>query len=434
MSAVILAGRRAPWLPVRWQIAWCLCLVTTINYIDRAALSFAAPVMLPELGISNTQYGLIASGFFWAYALGQVLSGRVVDLYGTKRTFSGAVVIWNLASAAHGLTRGFASLLGFRVILGLGEAANFPAATKAIAEWFPAKERSLANGILLMGPGLGAIVSPILITFLIVTLNWRWAFFISGVIGLLWLVLWHRIYHRVEDHPRISEEERAYILGERVVEDRLSGEEAGATIGPMPWSRLLRIREVWGLMLSRFSCDGAFFFFVTFLPLYFATQRDLDLAQIAVASVIPWIAADLGGIGGGWMGKKLMDLGWSVGRARKFVIWLGALMVLPATLGALMTESVVLAVAFISVALFAIQLKTSNLLIMPADLFHSRDVGTVWGIFGAMGSVGAAIFQSLVGWTIDNISWTPVFISVAMMHVVSAAIVMVMIPEVRRLR
>jgi len=411
-------------MPVRWQIAWTLALVTTINYIDRAALSFAAPVMLPELGLSTTQYGLVASGFFWAYAIGQVVSGRLIDRYGTKRAYSAAVVVWNVASAAHALTRGFVSLLGFRIVLGLGEAANFPASVKAISEWFPARERSLATGVLLVGPGLGAIITPLLMTWLILTLGWRWAFFISGAIGIAWLFLWQRVYFPVESHPRISAAEKQLILAERGA----GATDADAALPPL--RIMVRSRAVLGLMLSRFSCDGAFYFFLTFLPLYFSTQRGLNLAQTALATLVPWVFADIGGLFGGWLGKRLVESGMSIGRARKTVIWIGAILVLPVTLGALVAESLVVAVGLISIALFAIQMKSSNLLVMPADLFRTRDVATVWGLFGALGSAGAAIFQAYAGWLIDNVSWTPVFVMVSLMHLVSALIVVLMIPRV----
>jgi len=411
-------------MPVRWQIAWTLALVTTINYIDRAALSFAAPVMLPELGLSTTQYGLVASGFFWAYAIGQVVSGRLIDRYGTKRAYSAAVVVWNVASAAHALTRGFVSLLGFRIVLGLGEAANFPASVKAISEWFPARERSLATGVLLVGPGLGAIITPLLMTWLILTLGWRWAFFISGAIGIAWLFLWQRVYFPVESHPRISAAEKQLILAERGA----GATDADAALPPL--RIMVRSRAVLGLMLSRFSCDGAFYFFLTFLPLYFSTQRGLNLAQTALATLVPWVFADIGGLFGGWLGKRLVESGMLIGRARKTVIWIGAILVLPVTLGALVAESLVVAVGLISIALFAIQMKSSNLLVMPADLFRTRDVATVWGLFGALGSAGAAIFQAYAGWLIDNVSWTPVFVMVSLMHLVSALIVVLMIPRV----
>lgn len=450
MQATSNATGLARWMPVRWQIAAALCLVTTINYIDRAALAIAAPFMMPELNMTNTQFGLVASGFFWAYALGQIFSGRAVDYIGTKRAFSIAVLVWNLASAAHALSRGFLSLLGFRVILGIGEAANFPAALKAISEWFPARERSWATGVLTMGPGFGNIIAPPLIMTLIFFFGWRWAFVVSGAIGIAWLLVWKHVYYSVEDHPRISDDERRMILDERAREATASAAQGHAKDAPRPsWLSFLRYREMWGLMLSRFTGDGAFYFFVTFLPLYLVSERGMNPAiegvggatsfdvtlvvAYVLGTMIPFLGADAGSFAGGWCGKKLMDRGMSLDAARKTMIWAGALLVLPVTLGALVVESTVMAVALITLALFAIQVNAANLFVLPADLFQSRDVATVWGIFGALGSIGGALFAMLAGWLIDNVSWAPVFIIVAIMRIVAAGFVQVFIPRVERL-
>ncbi|HSN72105.1 MAG TPA: MFS transporter, partial [Steroidobacteraceae bacterium] len=344
------AGAQPWWHAVRWRIAFLLCLVTTLNYIDRNALGIAAPVMLPELGLSTTQYGLIVSAFLISYALGQVLSGRFIDRIGTKRAFSWAVVVWNIASAGHALTQGFASLLGMRVVLGLGEAANFPAAVKAIAEWFPARERSLATGILTMGPGLGSILTPPLIGWLIIAFGWRWAFVISGALGLAWLVLWHRVYHPPEQHPGLTPAERLLIT-----EGRTTAPPRSARV--IPWGDLLRRKEVWGLMLSRFTGDGAFYFFVSFLPLYLSQQRGFDLKAIAFSAALPFVMADLGSLAGGYAGKRLIDRGWSVNASRKAVIWTGALLI-PIGLPAVFVDSAVLALFLMSLALFFIQVKS----------------------------------------------------------------------------
>ena len=413
------------WLAVRWRIALLLCLVTTLNYIDRNALGIAAPVMLPELGLSTTQYGFIVAAFLISYAIGQVLAGRVIDRIGTKRAFAGAVVVWNLASAGHALTQGFSSLLGMRVVLGLGEAANFPAAVKAIAEWFPARERSLATGILTMGPGLGSILTPPLIGWLIIGFGWRWAFVISGALGLAWLVLWQRTYYSPEDHPRLSAEERALITEGRVVPPT-------RRTAVVPLAELLRRKEVWGLMLSRFTGDGAFYFFVSFLPLYLSQQRGFDLKAIAFSAALPFVMADLGSLAGGYAGKRLIDRGFSVNASRKTVIWIGALLI-PIGLPAVFVDSAVLALLLMSMALFFIQVKSSSLFAVPADLFHSRDVATVWGLFGAIGSLGGAAFTALVGWLVDHVSYVPVFIIVSLMHIVSAVFVTVLIPRIELL-
>jgi ACS family hexuronate transporter-like MFS transporter len=412
------------WFAYRWRIAILLCLITTINYIDRQALTIAAPFLMDEFDISNEQYGYITSGFLLAYGLGQVLCGPLVDRLGAKRSFSLAVIAWSIAGMLHAVGRGFLSFLSFRVLLGLTEAANFPVALKAIAEWFPRNERSLAVGILSAGPGLGAIIAPPMIATIIHFLGWQAAFIIPGAIGFVWLALWQVMFHAPANHPGLDEDERALIL---------EGTDTAYDEQPeRPWYWSLRYREVWGLMLSRFVSDGAFYFFVFWLPLYLTNERGFDLKSIALFAWIPFLANDLGGIVGGWFGKRLTDRGLSIDASRKRIIWVGALLVL-VSMPAVYAESWQLALALIAIAMFGIQVKASSLFAVPADLFPARDVGTIWGLFGAVGSFGGMLFSAVAGWTIDNFSWAPLFVAVACMHVVSAALVNVFIPRIELL-
>lgn len=413
-----------PALAYRWRIALLLCLITTINYIDRQALTVAAPLLMDEFAISNADYGLITSGFLFAYGLGQMLCGPVVDRLGTKRAFALAVAAWSIAGMLHAWGRGLVSFFTFRVLLGLTEAANFPVALKAIAEWFPRSERSLAVGILTVGPGLGAIVAPPLIALLISVWGWQAAFLVPGAIGFVWLLVWQAWFYSPADHPHLPGRERELIL-------RDVGEPEPAPVD-RPWYWCLRYPEVWGLMLSRFVSDGAFYFFVFWLPIYLTSQRGFDLTDIALFAWIPFLAVDIGGLAGGWLGKVFVDRGASIDQARKRVIWIGALLV-PASLPAVAAESWVVALALIAVAMFAIQFKASSLFAVPADLFPARDVGTIWGLFGAVGSFGGMAFSGLAGWTIDQYSWTPLFVAVALMHIVSAALVNGFIPRIERL-
>lgn len=410
----------------RWRIAILLCLITTINYIDRQALTVAAPLLMEEFSISAGQYGLITSGFLAAYGLGQLFSGPLIDRLGSKRAFAFAVVAWSVAGMLHAFGRGFASFFSFRVLLGLTEAANFPAATKAIAEWFPESERSLAVGIFTMGPGLGAIIAPPLIAVIIMYWGWQAAFLIPGAIGFVWLILWQRWYHLPADHPGLPAAERAYILAETPPELALP---AAAT---RPWYWSLRYPEVWGLMLSRFVSDGAFYFFVFWLPLYLSQERGFDLKDIALFAWIPFLAVDIGGITGGYVGKILIEKGFTVDRARKLVIWIGAILVL-AALPAASAPSAGMALALIAVAMFAIQFKASSMFTLPADLFPPRDVGTIWGLYGAVGSFGGMAFSALAGWTIDNYSWTPLFVAAGLMHIVSAVLINIFVPRIELL-
>jgi ACS family hexuronate transporter-like MFS transporter len=417
-------------LAVRWQIAILLCLITTINYLDRQAFAVAGPVIVAEFGLSNTEFGAITSAFLFAYAIGQIFVGPVVDRLGTKRSFSLAVIAWSIAGILHAAGRGFWSFFSLRALLGATEAMNFPAAIKAVAEWFPRSERSMAVGIVTVGPGLGALISPPLLGWLIINFSWQAAFVVPGIAGFIWLIVWRAWYSRPEDNPRLSDEEREYILAG-------SEQRADADAGePAPWYgfvRFLRYREVWGLMLSRLVSDGAFYFFVAWLPLYLAQERGFDIKQIALSAWVPFLAADLGSLFGGWLGTRLIRRGLTVNAARKWVIWLGAALI-PCALPAVWVDSELAAIGLIAVAMFAIQMKASSLFTVPADLFPSRDVATIWGLFGAVGSFGGMLFIVAAGWVSEHYSYTPIFAAVGVMHIVSALIVMWLIPNITYLK
>jgi len=377
---------------------------------------------MEEFKLTNTDYGNLSAAFLFAYAFGQLFGGRLIDALGTKRALTFAVALWSIAGILHAFGQGFRSFFLFRVLLGIGEAANFPAANKAIAEWFPATERSLAVGIVTAGPGLGSILAPPIVAFLVVMLNWQWAFVITGLLGFVWLWFWHTTYHSPEDHPGLPAQEAAQIT-----------EDVEAIDQPAkPWLEFFKYRETWGLMLSRFFADGAFYFLIFWLPLYLANERGMDIKAIGLFAWIPFVAADLGSLFGGWAGKKLIDNGMSLDAARKLIIWIGALLVL-AIVPAANTESTATFIALICIGLFAIQFKSSNLFTLPADMFAAKEVATIWGIFGAAGSLGGALFQSQVGVLIDTFSYQPVFLAVGSMHIVSALAVMIFIPRITRL-
>jgi ACS family hexuronate transporter-like MFS transporter len=414
-------------LAVRWRIAILLCLITTVNYIDRQAFAVAGPVIAEEFALSNTEFGFIVSAFLFAYAIGQLIVGPVIDRLGTKRAFSLAVVAWSLAGMLCAAGRGFWSFLTYRSLLGAAEAANFPAALKSIAEWFPDADRSLAVGIVTIGPGLGAIISPPLLGFLIVTLGWPWAFILPGAAGFVWLWIWQIYYHAPEQHPTLSPTERGLIMRDR------EPFEAGAD--NRRWFdvvRFFRYREVWGLMLSRFVNDGAFYFYVSWLPLYLAQERGFDIRQIAMFAWIPFLAADRGSLSGGWLGRRFIQNGMSLDRSRKILIWGGAVLVL-LTLPAATVDSPYTALGLIGVAMFAIQGKAANLFALPADLFPPREVGTIWGLFGAVGSFGGMVFNVAVGWVTDEFSYAPVFLAVGITQILSALFVTWLIPRICRI-
>jgi MFS transporter, ACS family, hexuronate transporter len=408
----------------RWLIAVLILLATTINYIDRQAISIAESQISKEFGLDAQGYSWIIFWFLLSYALMQAVTGKVIDKIGAKRGFSLSVIWWSIANMLHAFGSGVVSLSIYRFLLGIGEAGNFPAASKAISRWFPASERSIAFGILTAGPGLGAIIAPPLLAILILNFGWRMAFVITGLLGFVWWFAWQFLYDEPETSKFPNEAEKQFIVADR------SSEEASTT--NKSWFSFFRYREVWGLMLSRFIGDGAFYFFLFFLPKYLSDVRGFDLKQIGASAWFPFLAADIGSIFGGWLSGYLIKKGWSLNASRKTIMWIGAIGV-PFAIPALYADSGYSALALIGVAMFFIQFKQAALFTVPNDLFASKHVATVWGISGMAGSLGGMAFAPVIGYLIKNISYTPVFIIVSLMHIISVLFVVFLIPRIRNL-
>ena len=406
-------------MATRWRIAILLAVITTINYIDRSVFGVVAPVVRDQFGIGDADYGLITSGFLLAYGIGQLISGPLIDRLGTKRAFSLAAVFWSVATILHALGRGLWSFLALRILLGLAEAANFPAASKAVAQWFPANERSTAVAIFMLGAGLGAIITPPLTVWTMQTLGWQWAFIVPGSLGLIWVFLWQRWYHLPETHPTIEPTEKALIL-----EQRSNQQSQGS------WTVLLNYREFWGILIARVVSDFPFYFFLFWLPQYLIDVRGFDLRAIAMFAWLPWVAADLGALTGGSLSSVLVTRGHTINRARKTVIWLGAVLVALAVIPAYYTASSALALALICFGLFAIQVKGSVFFTLPTDLFPADRVATVWGVFGAVGSLGGSMLGLLAGYLIQETGYESVFLMIASLHLISALLLQVFVPKI----
>lgn len=396
----------------RWTVAVLLLIVTAINFIDRQALSVAAPVVLRVFELSSADYGLLTGAFLLAYGLGQLFSGRIGDALGSHRTLALAAALWSVAALGHAFAIGFASLLVARFMLGLFESANYPMAVKAVAETFPPSDRGFAVGIVNAGPGLGAMLAPPLLGALILAHSWQAAFVVPAIAGMIWAVIWWRLY-------------------------RPASQGAPSTPSPLarqslPWSYFLRKREVRALLLARFVGDGTQQFFTLWLPLFLATQRGLDLRQIAIYAWIPFVFSDIGSIGGGWMSRVLARRGWSIDAARKTLIWVGAALV-PIGILATVVESHGVAIACLCGTQFASNVRASALFSLPADLFRPAQVGTVWGMFGAAGAFGAALSQPLIGAMIDRWSYAPVFVIVSLLPAVAASIITIGIRRIELL-
>lgn len=408
-------------MAVRWRIAILLAVITTINYIDRSVFGVVAPVVRENFSIGDADYGLITSGFLFAYGIGQLVSGPIIDKLGTKRAFGLAALLWSLSTMLHSLGRGLWSFFALRVTLGVTEAANFPAASKAVAQWFPGRERATAVGIFMLGAGAGAIITPPLTVLIMETIGWRWAFIIPGALGLLWVILWQRWFHLPEEHPLISRKERDMILRER-----------SEQVATGSWVSLARHKEFWGLLVARLVSDFPFYFFLFWLPQYLIDARGFDLRGIAMFAWLPWVAADLGALAGGSLSSWLVTRGKSINFARKAVIWLGAVLVL-VTIPAVRAESGYVALALICFGLFAIQVKGSVFFTLPTDLFPAGKVATVWGIFGAVGSLGSSVLGFVAGNMIQTSGYTSVFVMIAFLHLLSAGLLQLFVPNIRQL-
>ncbi len=408
-------------MPVRWRIAILLAVITTINYVDRSVFGVVAPVVRELFAIGDADYALITSGFLFAYGIGQLAAGPVIDRIGTRQAFGIAALLWSLATILHALGRGVWSFFALRITLGVTEAANFPAATKAVAQWFPARERSTAVGIFMLGAGLGAIITPPATVWIMESLGWRWAFVIPGTLGILWVLLWYRWFRLPEEHPGIGTKERSMILAERALQTSESG-----------WTTVLERREFWGLIVSRAISDFPFYFFLFWLPQYLIDARGFDLRGIAMFAWLPWVAADLGALAGGFLSSWLVQRGRTIDFARKAVIWLGATLVLLA-IPAISGSSSAVALSLICIGLFSIQLKQAVFYTLPSDLFPAAKVASVWGAFGAAGSLGGSALGIVAGWLIASSGYEFVFLLIAALHLVSALVVQLTVPEIRQL-
>ncbi|HOA72672.1 MAG TPA: MFS transporter [Phycisphaerae bacterium] len=407
---------------LRWYIVALLTLVTTINYLDRQALSVAQVVLEKELGITDAQYGDIVAAFLVAYGVFHPLAGRVVDRIGSRMGLTLAFIWWSLASVGHAFASGARSFAAARFLLGVGEAGNFPAAIKTVGEWFPAKERALATGILNVGTGVGAMLAPPVVGAIIYYLDWRAAFLLTGAIGGLWLIPWLLLARKPEKHPLITPEELAYIRAGQVDQPV----EAAETPKRGVWREALGTRQLWALMAARLLSDPVWLFFSFWIPKYFKAERGFDLKDIALFVWLPFLAADFGSIAGGWFSSFLIGRGWPVLKARKTALCCSASL-MPVAILSVYVESWQAAIACISVAAFAHQSWSASTLTLPSDIFPKRMVATCYGCAAMMGVMGGAVTQSIVGRLIETFGYTPVFTVAGCLHPIGALTVVLVV-------
>jgi len=375
---------------LRWWIGGVLLLSTIINYIDRQTLSLLAPYLKVEYHWTNTDYANIVIGFRIAYSLGQTVFGRFMDRIGTRRGLSITVFFYSVVSVLTSLARGFYSFATFRFLLGAGESGNWPAATKAVSEWFPKRERGLATALFDSGSSVGGAVAAWLILWIYFRWGWRPAFAIPGTLGFLWLIIWRRLYHPPETHPRISPAEREMILS-----DKEDGSTAPATRDPLGWRLLLKLPQTWAAVLAKALTDPVWFFVTDWFPIYLVA-KGIELRTGLIAIWIPFLAADFGNFFGGWISGVLIKRGWPLGRARKAVIIFGGLGVTMLMPTVFTSKLSVIALLF-ALATFSYAAFSTMANVLPSDLFYSESVATVSGISGTAAGLGTIVAFKLIG-------------------------------------
>ena len=377
---------------VRWIVCALLFFATTINYIDRQILALIKEFLDRELGWTNEQFGLVNSAFQGAYALGLLGFGWFVDRYGTKIGYAVSIVAWSISAMAHALVGSVGGFFTARVALGVSEGGNFPSAIKAVALWFPKRERAFATAIFNAGANVGAIVAPATIPIIAYSLGWRWAFVFAGIAGFLWIAFWIPLYDIPERRNRVSQGELDLIRSDK--------DEAGAGGQPMGWIRSLRYRQTWSFIVAKFMTDPVWWFFLIWLPDYFKATRGLNIKKSWVHLVTIYAIVTVLSIAGGWVTGYLARHGWSVTRARKTGMFLFALCVVP-ILGATHVGDWP-AVLLIGLAASAHQAWSANLYTTVSDMFSKKDVATIVGLGGMAGSIGGIIFPWFSGRILDR--------------------------------
>src|SRR5882757_2284204 len=413
---------------LRWWIVGLIFLATLVNYIDRLTISVLAPVITRDLGLTNTEFGGILTWFLLAYTISQGLSGKLYDRVGTKRGFVCSIVLWSIAAIAHAFARGLATLSAFRFVLGFGEAGNWPGAAKTVAEWFPIRERAFGMAIFNSGAAIGSVVAPPLIVWLSLTYGWRTTFIVTGSLGFLWLILWLVFYETPDRHRWLSKDERELIREGQQDKDETLVAERNA---PLKWRELLRYRQVWAIVLSRFLTDPVWWLYISWLPKYLADARGFSLVKIGLFAWVPYVAADAGSLSGGWLSGYLIARGWSVDRARKIVILMAALL-MPAGIFAAFADDAMVALVLIGVVLFGFQVWINNVQTLPSDFFPDKAVASVAGLGGTGAGIGSMIFVFGTGWIVDHFSYVPVLVAAGLLAPIGTLVLFALAGPIKR--
>lgn len=405
----------------RWTVCALLFAATTINYMDRQILGILAPTLEKALGWNEIEYSQIVMAFQAAYALGLLIFGRLVDVIGTRHGYAVSIFAWSVAAMAHALARGVFGFGVARFALGLGEAGNFPAAVKAVAEWFPRRERALATGLFNSGSNVGAILAPLLVPWIALHYGWQMAFIILGATGFGWLIFWYWLYAPPAVSPRVSPAELAHIQSD-------PPESATAKI---PWRQLLRHRQTWAFVVGMSFTAPIWWFYLYWLPKFLHQQHGLNLARLGPPLVVIYTMTCVGSIGGGWLSGFLLQRGWSVNASRKLALLICALAVVPVVFAA-RASNLWVATFLIGLAASAHQGWAANLFTLVSDLFPKQAVASVVGLGAMFGSVAAMGFAQSTGYILQSTgSYWPLFIMAGSAYLVALAIIQLLIPHMK---
>lgn len=379
---------------IRWWMLSLVFLATTINYLDRQVMGLLKPVLEKEFHWDERDYSYIVMAFTTTYAFGYLAMGRLIDRVGTKIGYAVSLIVWSFASIGHGFVK---STLGFiiaRSTLGISEAGNFPAAIKSVAEWFPKKERALATGIFNSGATVGAILAPLLVPIILAHYGWKETFIYIGALGLIWIVLWWKFYNVPEKSKNLSAEELAYIKSDQEVKVEEKHEK-------VPLSELLKYRVTWTFAIGKILTDPIWYFFMFWLPAYFADVFKMDLSKPSLPLIVIYGGTTIGSIGGGYLSSYLIKKGWAIGRARSFTMLLFALMVVPVMFSKYV-ENMWLITIVIAFATAAHQGWGANLMTTVGDKLPNNYVSSVIGFGGMLGSAAGILFPLFIGIVLDS--------------------------------
>jgi ACS family hexuronate transporter-like MFS transporter len=405
----------------RWTICGLLFFATTLSYVDRQVLSLLANTLETSIGWTAVEYGHITTAFSIAYGLGLLLAGRLLDKFGTRVGFAVAVGVWSAAAMLHATATSAFTFGIARVLLGLGEAANFPACIKTVAEWYPKRERGTATGLFNSGANIGAIGTIVLVPWLAGHYGWRGTFLLTGALGFIWLAFWFFIYRQPEDHPKVSPEELTLIRS-----------DSPEKVEQVPWRHVFPKRETWAFGLGKFLTDPVWWFYLFWLPKFLQDTYHLSLSDIMWPMLVVYNASTVGSVAGGWMSGKLIGLGWSINAARKTTMLVCALCVLP-VLYVPYSASIWVVVAILSVATAAHQGWSATLFTTASDMFPRVATGSVVGIGSAAGALGVALMTQAAGWIVTlTRSYFLLFMISGVAYLVALGVFQLLSPRLER--